>query len=257
MAYETIQVAREGSVGIVTLDRPAVLNALNTQLMTELVDALEELDRDHDVRCIALVGSDKAFAAGADITEMAEADPVSLLFENRFARWDSIRKVSKPLVAGVSGFCLGGGCELAMSCDIIVASETARFGQPEINLGIIPGAGGTQRLTRAVGKSLAMDMVLTGRMISAAEALDAGLIARVCAPEAWRDETIAVARSIAAKSPVALRTAKDAVNAAFDTFLASGIEFERRAFYLLFASSDQREGMQAFMEKRTPEFTGR
>jgi len=257
MAYETLLVAREGAVGIVTLNRPKVLNALNTQLMTELVDALQELDRGSDIRCIALLGSDRAFAAGADIGEMATAQPVDLLFENRFARWDSIRQITKPIVAGVSGFCLGGGCELAMLCDIIVASDNAQFGQPEINLGIIPGAGGTQRLTRAVGKSVAMDMILTGRALTAAEAHSAGLVARVVAAEAWRDEALAVARTIATKSPVALRTAKDAVNAAYETFLSTGIEFERRAFYLLFASKDQREGMQAFMEKRTPAFTGR
>lgn len=257
MTYETLDIQRDGAVGIITLNRPKVLNALNTQLMSELVDAVSEFDRDREVRCIVLMGSDRAFAAGADITEMASADPTSLTFENRFARWDAIRSVSKPLIAGVSGFCLGGGCELAMLCDLIVASETAQFGQPEINLGIIPGAGGTQRLTRAVGKSLAMDMVLTGRSITASEALTAGLVSRVVAAEAWRDETLAVARTIAAKSPVALRAGKDAVNAAFDTFLQSGVEFERRAFYLLFASEDQKEGMQAFMEKRTPTFAGR
>lgn len=257
MTYETITVEREDAVGVVTLNRPKVLNALNTQLMTELVDALGELDRDGDIRCIAIVGSDRAFAAGADIGEMAEAQPVELLFENRFARWDRIREVSKPIVAGVSGFCLGGGCELAMSCDIVVASETAQFGQPEINLGIMPGAGGTQRLTRAVGKAVAMDLVLTGRFLTAQEALAAGLVARVVAPEAWRDATLDVARTIASKSPVALRIAKDAVNQAFETFLQSGIDFERRAFYLLFASDDQKEGMQAFMEKRAPQFAGR
>jgi enoyl-CoA hydratase len=257
MGYETIKVERDGSVGIVTLDRPKVLNALNVQLMTELVDALQELDRDGDIRCIALVGSDRAFAAGADIGEMAQAQPVDLLFENRFARWDLIRQVSKPIIAGVSGFALGGGCELAMTCDMIVASETAQFGQPEINLGIIPGAGGTQRLTRAVGKAVAMDVILSGRLLSAQEALAAGLVSRVVAAEAWRDEALALARTVAAKSPVALRCGKDAVNAAHETFLNQGIDFERRAFYLLFASQDQKEGMLAFMEKRQPAFTGR
>jgi enoyl-CoA hydratase len=257
MAYENILVERDGAVGIVTLNRPKVLNALNTTLMTELVDALQELDRDADIRCIALIGSDKAFAAGADIGEMAEAQPVQLMQANRFARWDSIRQITKPLIAGVSGYCLGGGCELAMVCDMIVASETAQFGQPEINLGIIPGAGGTQRLTRAVGKSIAMDMVLTGRSISAQEALCAGLVARVAAAEAWREETLQVARTIAERSPVALRVAKDAVNYAYESFLTSGIDFERRAFYVLFDSEDQKEGMQAFIEKRTPVFVGR
>jgi enoyl-CoA hydratase len=257
VAYESILVERDGAIGIVTLNRPKVLNALNTQLMTELVDALQELDRDGEIRCIALIGNDRAFAAGADIGEMATATPVELLQQNRFARWDSIRQISKPLVAGVSGFCLGGGCELAMTCDIVVASETAQFGQPEINLGIMPGAGGTQRLTRAVGKALAMDMVLTGRSISGVEAKSAGLVARTTAPEAWREETLAVARTIAERSPVALRAAKDAVNFTFDSFLQSGIDFERRAFYMLFSSEDQREGMQAFIDKRPAQFVGR
>jgi enoyl-CoA hydratase len=257
MAYEMIVVEREGAIGTITLNRPKVLNALNTQLMTELVDALQEFDRDSGVRCIAVMGSDRAFAAGADIGEMVDAQPIDLLFQNRFARWDAIRAITKPVVAGVSGFCLGGGCELAMACDMIVASETAQFGQPEINLGIIPGAGGTQRLTRAVGKAVAMDMVLTGRSLSAVEARDLGLVARVTSVEGWRDETMRVARQIAAKSPVALRIAKESVGKAFDTSLTEGIEFERRAFYLLFASEDQKEGMRAFVEKRTPEFVGR
>lgn len=257
MSYETLTVESEGSVGIITLNRPKVLNALNIQLMTELVDALQEFDRDTNIRCIALLGSDKAFAAGADIGEMADAQPVDLLFQNRFARWDAIRQISKPIIAGISGFCLGGGCELAMICDIIVASETAKFGQPEINLGIIPGAGGTQRLTRAVGKAVAMDVILSGRTLTAEEAYSAGLVSRVVAAEAWRDETLQLAREVATKSPVALRCAKDAVLAAFDSTLSNGIDFERRAFYLLFASEDQKEGMKAFIEKRKPEFIGR
>jgi enoyl-CoA hydratase len=257
MSYETLSVERDGAIGVVTLNRPKVLNALNTQLMTELVDALQEFDRDTEVRCIALVGSDRAFAAGADIGEMAEATPVPLMQENRFARWDSIRQISKPIVAGVSGFCLGGGCELAMLCDVIVASETAQFGQPEINLGIMPGAGGTQRLTRAVGKAVAMDMILSGRSLTAQEAQTLGLVSRVVSAESWLEETLQLARLIATKSPVALRTAKDSVNQAFETFLQSGIDFERRAFYVLFASEDQKEGMQAFIEKRTPQFAGR
>lgn len=257
MAYETILVETDGRVGSITLNRPDVLNALNIQLMTELVDALQEFDRDANVRCITIVGSKRAFAAGADIGEMADAQPVDLLFQNRFVRWDSIRQISKPIIAGVSGFCLGGGCELAMLCDIIVASETAQFGQPEINLGIMPGAGGTQRLTRAVGKAVAMDVILSGRSLTADEALAAGLVSRVVASEAWHDETMQLAHKVASKSPVALRLAKDAVLAAFDSTLQTGIDFERRAFYLLFASEDQKEGMKAFMEKRTPEFVGR
>lgn len=256
MAYEDITVEREGAVGIVTLDRPEVLNALSPRLLTELVDALEDFDRDPEVRCIALLGSDRAFAAGADIGTMADASPIDMLRDNTFARIERIRELATPVVAGVSGFALGGGCELAMACDLIVASEGAQFGQPEINLGIIPGAGGTQRLPRAVGKALAMDMVLTGRALSAAEARDAGLVARVVAAEAWRDETLAVCRTIASKSPIALQVAREAVNAAFETSLRSGIEQERRAFHVLFASQDQTEGMRAFLDKRTPAFTG-
>ena len=256
MAYEDITVERDGGVGIVTLNRPKVLNALGPQLLTELVDALEEFDRDPEVRCIALLGSDRAFAAGADIGTMADASPIEMLRDNTFARIERIRELTTPVVAGVSGFALGGGCELAMACDLIVASETAQFGQPEINLGIIPGAGGTQRLPRAVGKAVAMDMVLTGRSLSATEARDAGLVARVVAPEAWRDETLAVCRTIASKSPIALQVAREAVNAAFETTLRSGIEYERRAFHVLFASDDQSEGMRAFLDKRTPAFTG-
>ncbi len=256
MAYENILVERDGAVGIVTLHRPKVLNALNAQLLTELVDALEEFDRDPEVRCIALIGSDRAFAAGADIGTMADASPIQMLREDAFSRIERIRALATPIVAGVSGFALGGGCELAMACDFIIASETAQFGQPEINLGIIPGAGGTQRLPRAVGKALAMDMVLTGRSLNATEARDAGLVARVVAAEAWRDETLGACRTIAQKSPLALHIAREAVNAAFETTLRSGIEQERRAFHVLFASDDQAEGMHAFLEKRTPAFTG-
>ena len=256
MAYEDILVERDGGVGIITLNRPKVLNALGPQLLSELVDALEEFDRDPEVRCIALLGSDRAFAAGADIGTMADASPIQMLRDNTFARIERIRDLTTPVVAGVSGFALGGGCELAMACDLIVASESAQFGQPEINLGIIPGAGGTQRLPRAVGKAVAMDMVLTGRTLSAMEARDAGLVARVVAPEAWRDETLAVCRTIASKSSVALQVAREAVNAAFETTLRTGIEFERRAFHVLFASDDQSEGMRAFLDKRQPAFTG-
>ncbi|MCW2972382.1 MAG: echA [Thermoleophilia bacterium] len=256
MTYETILVEREDAVGIVTLNRPKVLNALSVQLLTELIDALEELDRDPEVRAIALVGSDRAFAAGADIGEMADATSIDMLRNNQFAGLERIAHFVTPVVAGVSGYALGGGCELAMACDLIVASETATFGQPEINIGVIPGAGGTQRLTRAVGKALAMDMVLTGRSISAVEARDAGLVARITAPEAWREETLAVCRTIATKSPIALQIGREAVNAAFETTLAAGIMFERRAFHVLFSSDDKREGMTAFVEKRAPAFSG-
>lgn len=258
MSWEHITVdTNEDAVGVVTLNRPKVLNALNAQLVDELVAALSELDADDAVRCIALVGSDRAFAAGADISMMADKTVVEMQREDAFAGIDRIQELRTPIVAGVSGFALGGGCELAMACDLIVASETATFGQPEINLGIIPGAGGTQRLVRAVGKALAMDMILSGRSLSAAEARDAGLVARVVAPEAWLDETLALARTIASKSPLALHMARECVNVAFETSLRSGIEHERRAFHGLFASEDQREGMHAFLDKRTPTFTGR
>jgi len=250
-------VEREGAVGLVLMNRPDALNALSSELMGEVVDALEELDRDEAIRCIVLAGNDRAFAAGADVGELAAATPIDLYGNRRIDRWDAIRSLRTPLVAAVSGYCLGGGCELAMACDLIVASETAQFGQPEINLGIMPGAGGTQRLTRAVGKALAMDVILTGRFLSADEALRAGLVARVVAREAWLDETKRVAQAIAAKSPVSVRLAKDAVDQAFESPLAAGIEFERRAFYLTRAADDATEGLNAFVEKRKPDFKGR
>ena len=209
------------------------------------------------MRCIVLAGDERAFAAGADIAELAAATAVELYQAPRVARWDAIRKLSTPLVAAVSGWCLGGGCELAMTCDLIVASDTARFGQPETGLGIIPGAGGTQRLARAVGKALAMDMVLTGRILTAHEALSAGLVARVVAREAWLDEARRVAAEIAARAPVAQRLAREAVDRAFETGLDSGLDFERKALYLAFASEDAREGLSAFVEKRRPEWKSR
>lgn len=257
MAYTTILVTREDRVAIITLNRPDVLNALNLQLMEELVDALDTLDRDEAIRCIILTGNDRAFAAGADIREMAEASPVELLLRNQFARWDRIRRVSKPLIAAVSGYALGGGCELAMHCDIIIASETARFGQPEINLGIMPGAGGTQRLTRTIGKYRAMEAVLTGRMITAREAEAWGLVNRVVPVELYLEEAKRVAREIAARAPVAARLAKASVLKSFDTTIEGGLDYERMLFYLLFATEDQKEGMRAFLEKRRPQFTGR
>jgi enoyl-CoA hydratase len=225
--------------------------------MDELVATLRELDADDDVRCIVLGGNERAFAAGADIAELGAGTPVSLYQSRRIDRWDAIRMLRTPLVAAVSGFCLGGGCELAMSCDLIVASESARFGQPEINLGVMPGAGGTQRLTRAVGKAVAMDMILTGRMLTAAQAQGLGLVARVVAREAWLDEAKRVAHEIASRSPVAVRLAKEAVDHAFEAPLTAGIEFERRSFYLARASEDAEEGLAAFVEKRKPDFKGR
>jgi enoyl-CoA hydratase len=248
---------RDEPVAVVLLNRPQQLNALCDELMDELVGTLEELDRDEAIRAIVLGGNERAFAAGADIGELAQASAIDLYYQRRVERWDAIRGLWTPLVAAVSGFCLGGGCELALSCDLIVASETAQFGQPETGLGIIPGAGGTQRLTRAVGKALAMDVILSGRRLSAREALAAGLVARVVAREAWLDEAKRLAREIAEKGPVATRLAKESVDRAYETTLAAGLEAERRALYLAFASEDAREGLTAFTEKRKPEFKGR
>jgi len=250
-------VERTARVGVVLMNRPKQLNALSGELMGAVVGALQELDADPEIRAIVLGGGERAFAAGADIAELAAGTPVTLYQNRRLDQWDTIRGLHTPVVAAVSGYCLGGGCELAMVCDLIVASETAKFGQPEINLGVLPGAGGTQRLTRAVGKAIAMDMILTGRMIGAREALTLGLVARVVAREAWLDEAKRVARDIAAKGPIAVRLAKEAVDTAFETPLAAGVDFERKAFYLVRASEDADEGLHAFLEKRPPEFKGR
>jgi enoyl-CoA hydratase len=250
-------VERDEPIAVVRLNRPKQLNALSGTLMDELVDALRELDADDGVRCIVLGGDERAFAAGADVAELAAATPIELYGNRRIDQWDAIRSLRTPLVAAVSGYCLGGGCELAMTCDIVVASETAQFGQPEINLGLLPGAGGTQRLTRAVGKATAMDVILTGRTLSADEARAAGLVARVVVQEAWLEEAKRVARQVAARSPIALRLAKEAVDKAFEAPLSVGLEFERRAFYLARASNDATEGLTAFVEKRKPRFEGR
>jgi enoyl-CoA hydratase len=252
-----VEADRDGAVAVVLLNRPEQLNALSDELMDELVSTLEELDRDESVRAIVLGGNDRAFAAGADIGELAQASAIDLYYQRRVERWDAIRGLWTPLVAAVSGYCLGGGCELALSCDLIVASETAQFGQPETGLGIIPGAGGTQRLTRAVGKAVAMDVILSGRRLNADEALQAGIVARVVAKEAWLEEAKRVARHIAEKGPVATRLAKESVDRAYETTLGAGLEAERRALYLAFASEDAKEGLTAFTEKRKPEFKGR
>jgi enoyl-CoA hydratase len=254
---ELVLVERDEPIAVVLLNRPKQLNALSDQLMEALVDALRELDGDKAIRCIVVGGSERAFAAGADIGQLAQASPIAMYYQRRVDRWDEIRALWTPLVAAVSGFCLGGGCELAMACDLIVASETARFGQPETGLGLIPGAGGTQRLTRAVGKAVAMDVILSGRFLSANEALRAGLAARVVAKEAWLAEAKRVAREIAAKGPVATRLAKEAVDRAFEGPLTLGIEYERRLLYLALASEDAKEGLTAFLEKRRPDFKGR
>jgi enoyl-CoA hydratase len=257
MADSVVLVERDGAIAVVLLNRPEQLNALSDELMEELVAILIELDRDQSVLAIVLGGSERAFAAGADIGELAQASAIDLYYQRRIERWDAIRGLWTPLIAAVSGYCLGGGCELAMSCDLIVASESAEFGQPETGLGIIPGAGGTQRLTRAVGKALAMDVILTGRRLSAREALAAGLVARVVPKEAWLEEAKRLAGEIAEKGPVATRLAKESVDRAFETTLTAGLEAERRTLYLAFASEDAKEGLTAFTEKRKPEFKGR
>lgn len=242
--------------GLIQINRPQQLNALNAVVMEELAGALEEFDRNEQAGCIVVAGNQRAFAAGADIKEMADATAVEMLQRDSIARWDRIRKIKKPVIAAVSGFCLGGGCELAMACDLIVASESAQFGQPEINLGVIPGAGGTQRLTRALGKSKAMEMILTGRYLTAREAEHFGLAARVVPVEAYLDEALKLANEIAARPPLAVRFAKEAINKAFESSLSEGLEFERRLFYFLFATEDQKEGMRAFVEKRQAAWKG-
>jgi enoyl-CoA hydratase len=257
LTYQNILTAVEENIGIVTLNRPKVLNALNHELMEELVKALEEFDRDEKIRAIILTGGERAFAAGADIKEMSDETTIGIMLKDRFATWDRVRNIKKPIIAAVSGYALGGGCELVMTCDIIVASETAQFGQPEINIGVIPGAGGTQRLTRVVGKHKAMEMILTGRPITANEAFAMGLVNKIAPVELFLDEAKAMAKEIAKKSPVAVRLAKEAVLKTFDTSITEGLQFERKNFYMLFSSEDQKEGMNAFLEKRPASFTGR
>ncbi|MEN3026739.1 MAG: enoyl-CoA hydratase-related protein [Chlorobiota bacterium] len=244
-------------VGVVQLNRPEKLNALSLPLMEELLAALEAYDADPEIRCMVLHGNERAFAAGADIDEMADADSVEMLLRDQFRKWERISALKKPLIAAVSGYALGGGCELAMLCDMIIASETAQFGQPEINIGVMPGAGGTQRLTRATGKAMAMELVLTGRFLSAHEAHRLGLVNRVVPVEVYLEEALALASLIASKPPIAVRLAKEAVLKALSTPLEVGIEFERKNFYLLFSTADQKEGMQAFREKRSPNWKGR
>jgi enoyl-CoA hydratase len=255
--YEFVLSSVDGPVGIVTLNRPKQLNALAGPLMLDLVAALEEHEANPDVRVIVLTGGPSVFAAGADLKEMAEASSVEMLQKNRIGLWDRAKNVTKPIIAAVSGYALGGGCELAMLCDLIIASETARFGQPEINVGLIPGAGGTQRLTRTVGKFVAMDMILTGRQLTAQEAFDYGLVSRIVPPELIVDEAVRLGKEIAQKPPISVRLAKEAVTKAFEGRLDDGIDFERKLFYFLFSTEDAHEGMRAFVEKRKPTYQGR
>jgi enoyl-CoA hydratase len=257
MPYQFVLAEARGPVGIVTINRPQVRNALNPQTIAELVDALESFDRDEAIRCMILTGDERAFAAGADIAQMADAGAVDVLADDNFARWSRFRAIHKPVIAAVSGYAFGGGCELALMCDLIVASETAQFGQPEVKIGIIPGAGGTQRWARSAGKARAMEAVLTGEPVRAVDAERMGLINRVVPAGAHLDEALRLAQLIAERPPLAVRLGKEAVNHAMEVGLSPGLEFERKLFYLLFASEDKAEGMRAFLEKRPARFTGR
>jgi enoyl-CoA hydratase len=257
MNFIIVNAAYAPFIALVQLNRPKELNALNRELMQELRDALIELDKNENVRAIIITGNEQAFAAGADIKQMADKSAIDMLVIDQFSTWDQIRKTKKPIIAAVSGFALGGGCELAMTCDMIIASETAKFGQPEIKIGVMPGAGGTQRLTKAIGKAKAMELVLTGRFISAEDALRYGLINKVVPVEMYLSEALQLAKEIAGMSPIATQLAKESVNRSFETHLDEGLMFERKNFYLTFASEDQKEGMKAFIEKRNPEYKGK
>ena len=257
MAYENIIVETKGKVGVVTLNRPKTLNALNSALIADLEAALADYEADANIGCMVITGSEKAFAAGADIKQMSTMSFMDAYFGDFAAKWDAVAHARKPVIAAVAGFALGGGCELAMMCDMIIAADNAKFGQPEIKLGVIPGIGGTQRLTRAVGKAKAMDLCLTGRMMDAAEAERSGLVARVVPLASHMDEVMKAAETIASMSLLSVMAAKEAINRAFETTLTEGIRFERRVFHPLFASEDQKEGMAAFIEKRPPQFKNR
>ncbi len=256
MTYKNIISEKHEKVGLITLNRPKAMNALNGALMTELIDALSAFDADNEIGAIVIAGGERVFAAGADISQMSKMSAVEMFKDSFVELFDEIREIKKPLIAAVSGYALGGGCELAMSCDMIIASEKAKFGQPEINLGVIPGAGGTQRLTRAVGKAIAMEMVLNNRVLSAQEALDFGLINHVYPVDEYLDRALKLASRIAKRAPLALRQGKSAINKSFELSLSEGLEFERRAFYFLFATEDQKEGMAAFSEKRSAKWKG-
>ncbi|OQM44636.1 enoyl-CoA hydratase [Anoxybacillus sp. UARK-01] len=255
--YAHIQTYIEGSIAVIELNRPHVLNALNRQMVTEIVKAMEEYDRHDDVRVMVLTGKGRAFAAGADIDEMADDDSITLEMLNQFAEWDRLAWIKKPMIAAVHGLALGGGFELALSCDLLLASETAEFGFPEVNIGVMPGAGGTQRLTKLIGKTKALEWLWTGERMSAKTAYELGIVNRVVAPELLLEETIKLAKKIAQQPPLSVRFIKEAVHKAVDYSLYEGMQFERKNFYLLFSSEDQKEGMQAFMEKRKPNFKGK
>ncbi len=257
MSTPTVLTETYGRVGLIRINRPDQLNALNSEVIRGVVEAAEAFDADPNIRCIVLTGNERAFAAGADIRELADATVIQQLTGDRLSLWRRFQAVSIPIIAAVSGWCLGGGNELAMMCDMIIASETAKFGQPEVNLGIMPGAGGTQRLARAVGKAVAMEMALNGRFLSAQEALDYHLVNRVVPVENYLDEAMKLAAAIAERAPLSVRLIKEAINQAFETPLSEGLMDERRMFYLLFSSEDQKEGMAAFLEKRKPRWKGR
>ena len=257
MTYQLILTETRNRVGLITLNRPQALNALNNPLMREVMEALEAFDNDDAVGAIVITGSEKAFAAGADIKEMADKSATAMMDQDHVAVYGRIRAVQKPVIAAVSGWALGGGCEVALSCDMIVASESAKFGQPEITIGVIPGAGGTQRLTRAVGKALAMEMILNNRTLSAQEAYQFGLVNRLVPVESYLEEAIQLADEIASRAPLAVRAAKRMVNQAYERTLSEGLAEEKQVFYNLFASEDQKEGMRAFVEKRKPQWKGR
>jgi enoyl-CoA hydratase len=257
MTFQMILTEIHERVGLIRLNRPKELNALNPQLLGELLEAADAFDANDAIGCVVIAGNDKAFAAGADIKQMAKASPVAMLELVYIDLWDRLAEIRKPIVAAVSGYCLGGGNELAMACDMIIASDTAKFGQPEIGIGVIPGAGGTQRLARAVGKALAMEMVLNNRWLSAEEALQHGLVNHVYTVDSYLDEALKLAAGIASQAPIAARIGKEAINMAFETSLASGIAHERKLFYLLFATQDQKEGMAAFKDKREPKWQGK
>ena len=257
MEFINVTSQYESGIALIQLNRPKELNALNRQLMEEVRDTLQQLDKDEMVRVIIITGNEQAFAAGADIKQMADQSAIDMLMIDQFSTWDQIRRTKKPIIAAVSGFALGGGCEFVMTCDMVIASETAKFGQPEIKIGTMPGAGGTQRLTKAIGKAKAMELILTGRFLSADEALFYGLVNKVVPVEMYLFEAVQLAKEIALMSPVAVQLAKESINRSFETHLDEGLLLERKNFYLTFASEDQKEGMKAFIEKRKPVYKGK